>query len=124
MSDWNIELPNARNRRRGILPQAERLPARKKHLPRPWLIVRMHCKKSWLLVDAEGYETFWRPGSKQPERRRPKHWFDPPIASVISRHRTEEDARRELLRTRHQAEDRRYNLVHEEVWEQLLPYWR
>jgi len=123
MSYWDRELPNYRDTKRGVRPQPERIPAKKKHLDRDWLIVRLGCKKAWLTEITGDTEVIWENGRRL--ERRPKHWFDPPVMEKWSAHRTEQDALRELEKSRWMRErPHRYFICHRSVYERLRPYWK
>jgi hypothetical protein len=116
MSDWYSQPVTARNTKRGVLGQPERIPNQRKALARDWLIVSAHCRKHWT------YE--W---SEPRGAWRPKHWFDPPVLTVSSRHRTEADARKELERSwrgRDPHIAHRYFIVEKDVFERMKPLWR
>jgi hypothetical protein len=124
MPKWHYDEPNIHDVKRGVKPQAPGPLNAKKKLDRPWLIVRVGCKKGWLYEmvpgDAsDGMETIWKAGVRHVRQR--KHWFDPPVMEKdFPSHRTEEDARKHLMKNRWTRERAaNYFIVHRDMYEQV-----
>jgi hypothetical protein len=115
MADWFSQPVVARNIRRGVIEQSARIPNAPKHLARDWLIVHAHCRDAWMYE--HGPRDQWVP----------KNWYEPPILTVVTRHRSEEDARRHMAKSYYGTrshDSRRYFIVHKDVFERMKPLWR